>query len=63
MALVNPDKNVKLGNKAFTEKVIIYNDCPQLLTQAIAEYDNWGPEQIEDRQAKLAELAVKVWDQ
>jgi len=27
----------------------------------VAKYENWGTAEIDDRQAKLAKLAVKTW--
>ena len=61
MILLNPEENVKLGGKAFSQKKRIYARSPLLLTQAVAQYTMWGPNQIDDWQEQLAELAVKVW--
>jgi Protein of unknown function (DUF1524) len=63
LALLDTGSNAKLGNKSFVEKRQIYKDSPILLTKAIYQYSLWGPEQIEERQEQLAQLAVKVWTQ
>jgi Protein of unknown function (DUF1524) len=31
------------------------------LTREVGEYQTWGPQEIRDRQIKLAEWAPKVW--
>jgi hypothetical protein len=32
-----------------------------MITDQVAEYGEWGIEQIRDRKAEMAELAVKTW--
>lgn len=59
--LLNPNVNVKIGNKSFAEKKLIYAASPLILTQEVAEYDDSGPVQIDQRQDKLANLAAKIW--
>ena len=61
MALLNPEANVGGGNKSFNEKLPIYKASPLLLTQAIAQYGTWGPDEIDLRQAKMADIAPLVW--
>jgi hypothetical protein len=61
MVLLDPDINVKLGNKPFAEKKLTYADSPLLLTKAIADFSAWGPLEIDERQESLAELAVQIW--
>jgi hypothetical protein len=61
MVLLNPNVNVKVGNKPFGERKFLYADSPLLLTQEVADYEKWGPNQIDQRQDKLAELAPKIW--
>ena len=61
MVLFNPDENVKLGNKGFSEKRKVYEKSPALLTQEVAKYPDWQPDCIDDWQMKLAEMAVKLW--
>lgn len=61
LALLSPTVNVSLGNQSFPTRCPIYQESPQLLTQRVAEYDSWGTVEIEDRQERLAEIAVRVW--
>jgi hypothetical protein len=61
MCLMGSQVNVKIGNKTFQEKKPFFKDSPFLTTQEIATYEKWGPEEIKDRQEKLANLAPKVW--
>jgi hypothetical protein len=61
MVLLNPDANVKLGSKSFSEKKKVYSASPVLLTQAVGKFKDWGPSEIDQRQSSLAGLAVKIW--
>ena len=61
MVLLNPSENVKIGNKAFSEKRPTYLKSPMLLTQAVGKFLAWGPGEIDKWQESLAEWAVKVW--
>jgi hypothetical protein len=61
MALLRAKKNVALGNKPFAQKRAEYNQSAYLLTKEIGEQQSWGMLQIGERQAKLAELALKTW--
>ncbi len=61
MVLLNPEVNAKIGNKSFLEKKKVFAGSPLLLTQAISKFAKWGPNEIDERQELLAELAVKVW--
>jgi hypothetical protein len=61
MVLLNPEQNMRLGNKAFDVKKAVYASCPLLLTQRISEYSTWGPAEIDLWQARMAEMAVKIW--
>lgn len=49
MALLSAQENSKLGVQGFDEKRKIYAKCPFLLTQEVAEYTEWGGEQIDTR--------------
>jgi hypothetical protein len=61
LALLQADKNNKIGNDKFSEKKEIYKQSTFLLTSQIAELDNWDADAIDNRQKKIAELAVKTW--
>ncbi|MPY69885.1 MAG: DUF1524 domain-containing protein [Alphaproteobacteria bacterium] len=60
---MDPTSNCDIGNKTFPEKRPIYHSSPLLITQGIAKFETWGPEQIDERQNDLADIAIKVWNQ
>jgi Protein of unknown function (DUF1524) len=61
MTLLHAGDNVGAANNTFAEKKPVYADSPLEITKMLATYDEWRPSQIDDRQSKLAELAVRVW--
>lgn len=62
MVLLRATANVTAANSGFTEKKNVYESpSALLLTKEVAGYSKWGLEEINDRQQKMAELAVKTW--
>lgn len=61
MTLLDPAINVDVGNKAFDEKLPIYQASPLLITQEIAKKTQWGPDEIDARQAVMAATALDIW--
>lgn len=63
MALLTSDENSRIGNQPFEQKRALFANCTAPLTQQLAQYiqSPWTKEDIEDRQAYLAELAVRAW--
>lgn len=61
MALLSVPKNQLAGNLSYVEKRPIIAASQFLLTKSIAESASWGPDEINARQQKLADLAVAVW--
>lgn len=61
MTLLDPTVNVELGNKTFSEKSAIYAKSPLLITQEIAKNQKWEAEEVDTRQEKFADEALKVW--
>jgi len=61
MTLLDPTINVDLDNKTFAEKRPIYKASPLLITQEIAGFSKWGPDEIEKRQVALAKDALAIW--
>jgi hypothetical protein len=49
------------GNSGFDTKRGLLKESTFKLTQSLAEYDQWGPSEIEARQQALAKLAVDTW--
>jgi hypothetical protein len=56
--------NADFGNASFQSKRSEFRNSPILITSRIydatSEQTAWGPNEINDRQKKLAELAVKT---
>lgn len=52
--------NSELRSAPFTEKKI-YAESPYVLTSQIAQLATWTPAAVEERQRKLAELALRAW--
>lgn len=61
MALMNTTANTEVGNEAFTTKQSFYGASNLILTREISVHSSWGPEKIDLRQKRLAELAVQTW--
>lgn len=60
--LLSAKKNVALGNEPFSEKVKVYRESPYRVTNMLEKYGlTFGVEQIKERQAELARLAIKTW--
>ncbi len=53
--------NRRLGNLAFADKRETYAKSELLLTSEVARVTRWTPKEVEDRQGRLAKLAVTVW--
>jgi hypothetical protein len=61
MVLLRAGKNKDLGNASFEEKKKVYKESGYTVTTDVAEYDEWGLPQIRQRQAEMANVAVKAW--
>jgi hypothetical protein len=61
MTLLDPTENCDVGNKGFKDKQLVYAQSSLVLTQEIANAPDWGPAQIDERQGKLADLALEIW--
>lgn len=61
MVLLRATDNRDLGNKVFGEKRGRYAHSAYFTTQMVAKESSWGVQQIKERQAKLARLAVETW--
>lgn len=53
--------NRRLGNAAFTDKQETYAKSELLLTSEVAKGTKWTPKEVEERQGRLAKLAVGAW--
>lgn len=61
MVLLPSKVNVALGNGGFEAKRKAFGDIKIEVTRDVAEYETWGPDEIKDRQTKLATDAPNVW--
>jgi hypothetical protein len=61
LALLMPGYNSKLSGKGFDVKKPTYAASELLLTKMIANYAKWEESEIDDRQKKLAKIAIKTW--
>jgi uncharacterized protein with ParB-like and HNH nuclease domain len=61
LALLHARTNSKIGNQSFTDKKDALRESEFKLTAIIGEQSRWGTKEIEERQVRLANLAVKTW--
>ena len=61
LSLLRASDNSNLKSSAFDKKKAIYGASPYVLTSQISTVDDWTAASIEERQKRLAELAVKTW--
>ncbi|MBI4191438.1 MAG: HNH endonuclease [Betaproteobacteria bacterium] len=61
MVLLRASENVELGNSGFSKKKREYAKSSILITKQSAEYSAWTLVQINDRQNKMAKVAVRTW--
>lgn len=60
-ALLQAKRNSRIGNIPFAEKKKVLGQSTFSLTAMVAECADWGPADIDGRQACLAKLAIKTW--
>jgi hypothetical protein len=53
--------NEKLGNKGFSTKKQTFAKSELITTKALAAYQTWDRNSIEDRQSHFAKLARTIW--
>jgi hypothetical protein len=61
MVLLLASPNAAIGNKPFSEKKGTLLESTYQLTREVGTSDVWGPKEIEERQKRLAQLAVETW--
>lgn len=61
MVLLRANQNREIGNKGFSARKATYGNSGYNITRMVSEYPSWGPDEIRDRQARLAKLAVATW--
>lgn len=53
--------NRKLGNKPYSDKQKVFQKSNLILTKAAGSYTKWCRDTIEERQKRMASLALSVW--
>ena len=61
MVILQVKKNSMIGNSPFSVKAKVLQKSGYRLTSEVASYKSWGVPEINDRQGKLAKLAVDTW--
>jgi len=61
MVLMQASKNNEIGNKSFMTKRPFLQASPYLLTKMVGLKLDWDVKDIDERQIKLAEIAVETW--
>lgn len=61
MVLLQCGKNAQIGNDSFEDKRDVLSKSQFQLTTEVAEHKSWGPQEIAQRQERLADLAVETW--
>ncbi|MGO8953042.1 MAG: HNH endonuclease family protein [Rhodomicrobium sp.] len=61
MILLRAPSNSALGNKSFAEKKKVYAESAYAITQLVSDAKRWTLEEIKQRQAEMAKIAVKTW--
>ena len=61
MVLLRASENELIGNEGCDKKRPVLAMSDFSLARQAAAYSMWTPEQITDRQAKLAALAIETW--
>ncbi len=62
LTLLDASVNRRIGNTSFRDKSTkVFSKSKLKITKEILSYTDWGPEQIEDRQNKMATTACQIW--
>jgi len=61
LALLDLKVNSKAGNRPFADKCSVYESSRFALTRDCAEYGEWTPRAINERQREMAKIANAIW--
>jgi hypothetical protein len=61
MVLLKRSINAKAGNDGFVDKLPYYQASLYKLSSEVSGHSEWSPDQIKERQERLAKLAVQTW--
>lgn len=62
LTLLGSEYNKKNSNKLFEYKKNIYKKSSIVISKDLINYSTWNSKMVMDRQDKLAEIALKVWN-
>ena len=61
MVLLKASVNQRIDRDGFEKKAKVFAQSVYELTAEVAQYTHWEDEQINERQKRLAAIAVKTW--
>lgn len=61
LCLLRRSENNGMPNGSFAAKKPFFVKSSLITTAALGEYEGWSPRELEDRQKKMATLALKAW--
>ncbi len=61
LTIASKSWNISMGNKPFEEKVLKYGESSLRVQRELANFSEWGPEAIREREDKIVEFALKRW--
>lgn len=61
LCLLRRSENNGMPNDSFAAKKPFFKKSSLTTTAALGEYEGWSPQTLEDRQKKMATLALKTW--
>lgn len=61
LCLLQKTPNSSARSDEFVKKRALYADSPYVLTSEVAKFSEWGPNEIAQRQQKMADIAVRAW--
>jgi hypothetical protein len=61
MTLMKATKNAQVGNSAFSLKKEVFKTSEYVITKDLGQFSSFGVLEINQRQEKMAEVALKIW--
>ena len=61
LCLLQRTGNSNLDNGSFDAKKELFGASPLIFTRDVAEFSEWSPDNVEARQRKMGEMAIRAW--
>jgi len=61
LTIAYKDWNIHWGNRPFKQKKDEYKKSGIMIQYCLSEFDEWGPKQIENREKRIIDYALKRW--